>query len=69
MENNEKSVKNGSVEDLKFDDKNFNLHSEFGLGAIEKSLRKNGAGRSILVDMDNTLSQAMELPRRRLTLE
>lgn len=55
MENNEKSVKNGSVEDLKFDDKNFNLHSEFGLGAIEKSLRKNGAGRSILVDMDNNI--------------
>lgn len=43
------------IKDLKFDDKNFNKHTEFGMGLLEKSLNKFGAGRSILVDKDNNI--------------
>ena len=43
------------VADLQFDDKNFNKHTEFGMSLIEKSLRKNGAGRSILIDKNNRI--------------
>lgn len=43
------------IDDLKFDDKNFNKHTEFGMGLLEKSLRENGAGRSILIDKDNNI--------------
>lgn len=42
----------GRIEDLQPDDKNANRHTERGLGLLEKSLRKYGAGRSILVDRD-----------------
>lgn len=45
----------GNIKDLKFDDKNFNKHTEFGMGLLEKSLRENGAGRSILIDKDNKI--------------
>lgn len=45
----------GSIKDLKFDDKNFNKHTEFGMSLIERSLRENGAGRSILIDKDNNI--------------
>ena len=38
------------IDELKFDDKNFNKHSEFGMSLLEKSLGKFGAGRSILID-------------------
>lgn len=41
------------IDELKFDDKNFNKHTEFGMSLLEKSLRENGAGRSILIDKDN----------------
>lgn len=44
-----------NIKDLKFDDKNFNKHTEFGLSLVEKSLRENGAGRSILLDKDNNI--------------
>lgn len=44
-----------TIKDLKFDDKNFNKHTEFGMGLLEKSLRENGAGRSILIDKDNNI--------------
>lgn len=44
-----------NIKDLKFDDKNFNKHSEFGMGLLEKSLRQFGAGRSILLDKDNNI--------------
>lgn len=44
-----------NIKDLKFDDKNFNKHTEFGMGLLEKSLRENGAGRSILIDKDNNI--------------
>lgn len=43
------------IDELKFDDKNFNKHTEFGMGLLEKSLRENGAGRSILLDKDNNI--------------
>ena len=43
------------ISDLVFDDKNFNKHTEFGMSLIEKSLRKNGAGRSILIDKNNRI--------------
>ena len=44
-----------SISDLKFDDKNFNKHTEYGMSLLEKSLRENGAGRSILLDKDNNI--------------
>ena len=44
-----------SIKDLKFDDKNFNKHTEFGMSLLEKSLKENGAGRSILIDKDNNI--------------
>lgn len=44
-----------TLQDLKFDDKNFNKHTEFGMSLLEKSLRENGAGRSILLDKDNNI--------------
>lgn len=44
-----------NISDLKFDDKNFNKHTEYGMGLLEKSLRENGAGRSILIDKDNNI--------------
>lgn len=43
------------IDELKFDDKNFNKHTEYGMGLLEKSLRENGAGRSILLDKDNNI--------------
>lgn len=48
-------AKNSTIEELKFDNKNFNKHTEFGMSLLEKSLRQNGAGRSILVDKDNNI--------------
>lgn len=47
MENN--------ISDLKFDDKNFNKHTQKGMGLLEKSLQQFGAGRSILLDKDNNI--------------
>jgi len=44
-----------TIADLRFDDKNFNRHTSYGMGLIEKSLRENGAGRSILLDKDNNI--------------
>lgn len=44
-----------NIKDLKFDDKNFNKHTEFGMSLLEKSLREHGAGRSVLVDKNNKL--------------
>ena len=37
------------------DDKNFNKHTEFGMSLIEKSIRKHGGGRSILIDKNNRI--------------
>lgn len=44
-----------TIKDLKFDKKNFNKHTPEGMGLLEKSLQKFGAGRSILVDKDNNI--------------
>lgn len=43
------------IKDLIPDDKNFNKGTEFGNSLIEKSLRKFGAGRSILLDKNNRI--------------
>ena len=43
------------ISDLKFDDKNFNDHTEFGMSLLEKSLQDYGAGRSILIDKNNNI--------------
>lgn len=47
--------KNIKISDLQFDDKNYNRHTQFGMSLIEKSLRNNGAGRSILIDKNNRI--------------
>ena len=56
------------IEDLRPDEKNANRGTERGLGMLEDSLRKYGAGRSILVDKDGvviagnkTLESAVDL--------
>lgn len=43
------------ISELKFDDKNFNKHTAKGMGLLENSLGKFGAGRSILIDKDNNI--------------
>lgn len=43
------------ISDLIPDDKNFNTGTEFGNALVEKSLRKFGAGRSILIDKNNRI--------------
>lgn len=43
------------IDELKFDDKNFNKHTQQGMGLLEKSLREFGAGRSILIDKNNNI--------------
>lgn len=44
-----------NISELKFDDKNLNKHTQYGMGLLEKSLRENGAGHSILIDKDNRI--------------
>ena len=44
-----------SIEQLIPDDKNFNEGTEYGQHLIEESLRKFGAGRSILLDKNNRI--------------
>jgi len=48
-------IKEAKISDLVFDDKNFNKHTEYGMSLIEKSIRNNGAGRSILIDKNNRI--------------
>ena len=61
MKNNRQEIieKDGNIAadigDLHFDDKNFNKHTQRGMGLLEKSLQKFGAGRSILLDKDNNI--------------
>lgn len=45
----------GHISELVQDDKNFNKHSEYGMGLLEKSIEKFGMGRSILVDKNNKI--------------
>lgn len=49
------NVKDAKISDLVFDDKNLNKHTEFGMSLIERSMRNNGAGRSILIDKNNRI--------------
>lgn len=44
-----------TIDELVFDTKNFNKHTEQGMSLLEKSLQELGAGRSILVDKDNNI--------------
>lgn len=44
-----------NIDELIFDNKNFNLHTAEGMALIERSLREHGAGRSVLIDKDNRL--------------
>lgn len=44
-----------NISELKFDDKNMNDHTEYGMSLVEKSLRDFGAGRSILIDKNNNI--------------
>ena len=44
-----------NISELKFDDKNFNKHTQKGMGLLEKSLQHFGAGRSILIDKDHNI--------------
>ena len=59
--------------EIKFDKKNYRKHSEQNKKRIKKSLKECGAGRSVLVDADDTLiagngvfeqAQAMGIPTR-----
>ena len=59
--------------DIKFDKRNYRKHSEQNKNRIKKSLKECGAGRSVLVDADDTLiagngvfeqAQAMGIPTR-----
>lgn len=45
----------GHISQLIPDDMNFNKHSEYGMGLLEKSIEKFGMGRSILVDKNNKI--------------
>ena len=47
--------KTTKIKDLIPDNKNFNKGTEYGNSLIEKSLRKFGAGRSILIDKNNRI--------------
>ena len=44
-----------TIADLTPDGENFNRHTEFGSKLLEDSLRKFGAGRSVLVDKDGNI--------------
>ena len=53
MKEQPKDIK--TLADLTPDGENFNRHTEFGTKLLEDSLRKFGAGRSILVDKDGNI--------------
>lgn len=44
-----------TIDDLTPDADNFNRHTEFGRKLLEDSMRKFGAGRSVLVDKDGNI--------------
>ena len=43
------------LSDLRFDDRNFNKHTQYGMSLLEKSLQQFGGGRSILIDKNNNI--------------
>jgi hypothetical protein len=44
-----------SIEDLKFDSNNANLHTEIGMEALAQSVERYGIGRGILADKDGNI--------------
>lgn len=46
---------NAKISDIIPDDRNANKHSEFGMARLEKGIRENGLGRSILISSDNKI--------------
>lgn len=50
-----KAKGDANIDSLKLDDKNFNLHTDEGMALIEKSIKENKFGRSVLVDKDNNV--------------
>lgn len=44
-----------SIKDLKFDEHNFNLHTDEGMELLQKSVEQNGFGRSVLCDKHGNL--------------
>lgn len=48
-------VVDADISSLVPDNNNFNKHTEFGMSLLEKSIRKNKFGRSILVDKNNRI--------------
>lgn len=45
----------GTIDDLRFDEHNFNCHTKAGMELLEKSIKENKFGRSILVDKDGNI--------------
>lgn len=43
------------IKELKFDQHNFNRHNDEGMSLLEKSIKENGLGRSIMLDKDNNI--------------
>lgn len=58
-----------TLADLTPDGENFNRHTEFGSKLLEDSLRKFGAGRSVLVDKDGNIIAAEQLGRKCYMME
>lgn len=48
-------AKKKTINDLKFDDHNFNRHTDEGMALLDKSIKENGFGRSILVDKNDNI--------------
>ena len=48
-------TKETKIDNLIPDDKNYNLGTQYGQHLIEESLRKFGAGRSVLIDKNNRI--------------
>ncbi len=48
-------VKQGTIKELKFDPKNANKGTERGYQALEESLQRYGAGRSVLADKNGVI--------------
>lgn len=43
------------ISDLKPDDKNANKHSHYGMSLLERGIKRNGLGRSILISADDEI--------------
>lgn len=43
------------IKELRFDEHNFNKHNDEGMQLLEKSIKENGFGRSVLLDKDNNI--------------